>query len=156
MVILGHYRVREFRAVLIYMLNRLFGVLDHLYRKYKVKIFGRPVLLGRRLDAFDYLPGQGTAPYLNARFFIFLDHRRQKTSRDIPVDQQSLHRVADRWTLHFSVKTYPFRHVQVCVFIDVDMADAFVMFEHGYPLTPGDFLYQALAAPGYDEVHVIA
>ena len=112
-----------------------------------------PQSLGvRELDArVAHLGGQ-IAANLTAGVEQRLHERRQVVVVSVAIDEQALGRATNAGAAHLGIEDDLERHVDVGAAIDVGVADAFQMREHGHPrliLNAGD---EAFAAARHQHV----
>src|SRR5262245_2710189 len=93
--ILRHDRIGVVRAISLYMRERGSHAVDNLGGDDGVEIFGRPVLLARRLHAPIDRARRLVAAYLAAGVEQHGDERRKVRGRHGAIDQQRLGRTAD-------------------------------------------------------------
>ena len=103
-LILGHDRVGVMRAVALDMPDRGVHAVDHLGGDDGVEIFGRPVLLARRLHARIDGARRLVAAHLAAGIEQHGDERLEMRRRRRAIDQQRLGRAADAGAPHLGVE----------------------------------------------------
>ncbi len=127
---------------------------DHFYGENQVQVFRSPVLFDGAFDVDD-LFGFLAAPDFNAfpcQGFLDL---RQENRGDISMNQKGFSGVAHRNVLAFAVNRNFYRHVNVRFPVDIDMADAIGMSQHGDPGVVHDITDKRIASPGYDKIDIV-
>ncbi|MPN19170.1 hypothetical protein SDC9_166536 [bioreactor metagenome] len=140
------------RTVTVDVRRRLFDRADRLHREDEVEIFGLPVLFGRRFRVGAELPEFVVAAQLHAAFPHGRDERRNELRRRLPVDQQRFERVAGARPLAFGVADDRHRLFDVASGIDIEVTDAFIMFQHRHGRFGADQPDQFLSAARNDQI----
>ena len=152
-VVLGDDRIGVVRAVALDMRDGRVDAVDHLRGDDGVEIFGRPVLLGRRLDARIDRARRRVAAHLAARIEQHGHQRRKMRRRRRRIDQQRLGGAAHAGAPHLGVEHDRLRPCRASARrVDVDVADAFEMGEHRHARFLLHARDQALAAARHDHV----
>ncbi len=79
----------------------------------------------------------------------------KKLGSDRLVHQQGLHGVADGGPLDFGIHRYVLRHLQIRFAIDIDMANAFIVFDHRNFRALSDCPDETFAAARHTKVHIL-
>ena len=128
---------------------------DDLDRHDEGIVFRRPVFLAGRLHGTRLAGFVVTAQFDAVRFHDW-GQLLEEGIGHIAVDQERFHGVARRRPRNFGVFDDVDGHVQVGVFIDVDVADAAARFDAGYCRRIDDHADQADSAAGNGQVDVPA
>ena len=133
--------------------SRLATIFD---REDQVRIFRRPILLGRPNNSFvrQQCHRLCATANLNARLFQLRDDRRQKLARDRLVHQQRLGRVADCGTLHLRVVGHVDSLLHVRGAVHVDVADSFAVSKNGNAAVLRNKINQCAGTARNDQVDV--
>ena len=153
-IIVRHDRFGVAGAIAGDVFHRLLHALHHLDRQNQREEFPAVILRRGRVDLRTELAGLRAAPHVHLGLLQFPNQLGQPRARDRLVDQQGLHRVAGGGTLHFGVQTNPFCHRRIGVGIHIDMADAFIVLDHGNRGLLRHRLHERVAAARDDEIHV--
>src|SRR5262249_35808032 len=121
----------------------------------QIEIFRAPVLFRSRFHAGGEFLRLLAAPDLNAGRPQLGGNGREKILRDRLVHEQRLHRVADGGALNLRVEADLLRHGDRRLVVDIDVADAFVVLDHGNARILRDGADQLLASARNDEVYIV-
>src|SRR5438132_1188506 len=152
--VFGDDGVGMLRAVLAYVLDRLFQILHHAHREDGREVLGVPVLLRGGLHPGDERAGFFVATQLHALAGVDLREPRQHLGRDLFGYQQRLHRVAHAVALRLRVVGDADRLVGVGALVDIDVAYPVEVLDHRDARFAHHALDQVLAAARHDDVHV--
>ena len=101
------------------------------------------------------LQSPGAAAHPTPGLAILRDHLRQKCRGDIPVDQQCFKRVAGGGILNFGIERDIERLLQIRVAVDIHVADAFAMAQHGDAAVLGDVADKFVRSARNDQIDFV-
>ena len=99
--------------------------------------------------------GRGVSPKFHARRAEFFRHQGQKGRGCILVYKQAFQGVTYAWPLHLAVKNNIQRALKVGVRLDIGVAHALEVLEHGHGGGFGNRAYKPFAAAGDDHVNIL-
>ena len=136
------------------MVHRVVHVRHHLDGENGRKIFRAPVKFSSVMDVWQKCPGALAATQLHPGQCISPSQVRQYGGGDALRHQQSFHGVAGAVSMGLGVDGDAQCLVDVSLVVDIDMAVAIQMLDHGHAGIGADALDQGLAAAGHDHIHV--
>ena len=157
LLVLGDDAVRMVGAVAVDVRDGLVQRIDDADGDHIVQILGLPVRLRGALarDARHQRLRPRVGLHLHARHVQRARHGRQRLRRRVLVHQQRLRRVACRRVLGLRVHGHARRHPDVARRIEVDVAHAVTVAQHGDAAVVHDVAHKAVRAARDDEVDVL-
>ncbi len=140
-------------AVSLDVLEGLVEVCNDADREDEVEVFCAPVVFGGREGVGENLKGVGASAELDALLAESRGEARQEGGGDGAIDEEGFDGVADAGALAFGVDGEGLGHVGIGVVVDVEVADAIVVFDDGDASVFDHNLNKAVTATGDEEVH---
>src|SRR4029077_9360977 len=132
-LVLGENALRMARAVTVDVFDSLVNVAHNFHRDLQIAIFSVPVFFGGGNDLLlrEQFGGAKAAAHLDSGRLQRGHQRRKKFFGDRLVHQDLLNRIAGSRILNFGVDDNCLGHAQVGGGINIDMANAAAVAEHG-------------------------